>query len=146
VSDELLELRDVTGPSALGGGWRRSLELLYLIAVTEFKKTYFGTALGYLWSVGRPLMLFAVLLTVFTQAFHLGTQVPHYAVLLLLNIVLMGFFQEAPSGAVGSIVERSVPALVAQPGQLRVSLLGMSFLNRLESWEVRSDRLRLRGQ
>jgi aspartyl protease family protein len=47
---------------------------------------------------------------------------------------------------VGSIVERSVPALVAQPGQLRVSLLGMSFLNRLESWEVRSDRLRLRGQ
>ena len=48
--------------------------------------------------------------------------------------------------AVGSIVERAVPALVAQPGQLRVSLLGMSFLNRLESWEVRSDRLRMRAQ
>ena len=48
--------------------------------------------------------------------------------------------------AVGSIVERSVPALVAQPGQLRVSLLGMSFLNRLESWEVRNDRLLMRGQ
>jgi aspartyl protease family protein len=48
--------------------------------------------------------------------------------------------------AVGSIVERSVPALVAQPGQLRVSLLGMSFLNRLESWQVRNDRLTMRGQ
>ncbi len=48
--------------------------------------------------------------------------------------------------AVGSIVERSVPALVAQPGQLHVSLLGMSFLNRLESWEVRNDRLRMRAQ
>jgi len=48
--------------------------------------------------------------------------------------------------AVGSIVERSVPALVAQPGQLKVSLLGMSFLNRLESWEVRSDRLRMRAR
>ena len=47
--------------------------------------------------------------------------------------------------AVGSIVERGVPALVAQPGQLRVSLLGMSFLNRLESWEVRGDRLVMRG-
>jgi aspartyl protease family protein len=47
--------------------------------------------------------------------------------------------------AVGSIVERSVPALVAQPGQLRVSLLGMSFLNRLASWEVRSDHLSMRG-
>jgi aspartyl protease family protein len=46
--------------------------------------------------------------------------------------------------AVGAIVERSVPALVAQPGQLRVSLLGMSFINRLASWEVRSDRLLMR--
>jgi aspartyl protease family protein len=48
--------------------------------------------------------------------------------------------------SVGSIVERSVPALVAQPGQLRVSLLGMSFLNRLESWQVRNDHLTMRGQ
>lgn len=47
--------------------------------------------------------------------------------------------------AVGGIVERSVPALVAQPGQLRTNLLGMSFLNRLQSWEVTGDRLVLRG-
>ena len=47
--------------------------------------------------------------------------------------------------AVGGIVERSVPALVAQPGQLKTNLLGMSFLNRLQSWEVRGDRLVLRG-
>jgi aspartyl protease family protein len=48
--------------------------------------------------------------------------------------------------AVGGITERSVPALIAQPGQLRTNLLGMTFLNRLESWEVRGDRLLLRGQ
>ena len=47
--------------------------------------------------------------------------------------------------AVGGLPERSVPALVAQPGQLKRNLLGMSFLNRLQSWEVRGDRLRLRG-
>jgi len=46
---------------------------------------------------------------------------------------------------VGNIVERSVPALIAQPGQLRSNLLGMSFLNRLESWEVRGDTLLLRA-
>jgi aspartyl protease family protein len=46
---------------------------------------------------------------------------------------------------VGGVVERSVPALIAQPGQLRTSLLGMSFLNRLESWEVRGDKLIMRG-
>jgi aspartyl protease family protein len=46
---------------------------------------------------------------------------------------------------VGGIVEREVSALIAQPGQLRQSLLGMSFLNRLEGWEVRGDRLALRA-
>jgi aspartyl protease family protein len=49
------------------------------------------------------------------------------------------------SVSVGGLVERSVPALIAQPGQLRTSLLGMSFLNRLESWEVRGDKLIMRG-
>lgn len=47
--------------------------------------------------------------------------------------------------AVGGIVERGVPALVAQPGRLRSNLLGMSFLNRLQGWDVRGDKLVLRG-
>jgi aspartyl protease family protein len=47
--------------------------------------------------------------------------------------------------AVGSITEKSVPALIAQPGLLRTSLLGMSFLNRLQGWDVRGDKLVLRG-
>lgn len=47
--------------------------------------------------------------------------------------------------AVGSLIERSVPALVVQHGLLKNNLLGMSFLNRLQSWEVRGDRLRMRA-
>jgi aspartyl protease family protein len=47
--------------------------------------------------------------------------------------------------AVGPIVERKVPALIAQPGQLKVSLLGMTFLSRLESWEMREGKVILRG-
>jgi aspartyl protease family protein len=47
--------------------------------------------------------------------------------------------------AVGNLMERDVPALVVQRGQLHNNLLGMSFLNRLESWEVRGDKLRMRG-
>jgi aspartyl protease family protein len=46
---------------------------------------------------------------------------------------------------IGDLTERAVPALVAQKGQLKTNLLGMSFLNRLESWDVRGDRLRMRG-
>ncbi len=47
--------------------------------------------------------------------------------------------------SVGGLTEREVPALVVQAGTLKSNLLGMTFLNRLESWEVRGDKLRLRG-
>ncbi len=104
MTDATARLQDVPGPSALGGGWRRAFELLYLLAVTDFKKHYFGTVFGYLWSIGRPLLLFGVLLAVFTQVFRIGSEVPNYPVLLLFNIVLFSFFQEATSAAVTSIV------------------------------------------
>lgn len=105
MSAQQLELKEVRGPSALGGGWRRSLELLYIIAVTEFKRTYFGTVLGYVWSLCRPLLLFAVLLLVFTHLTRFS-HVQHYPLLLLTGIVLFGFFQEASNTAVPSIVSQ----------------------------------------
>jgi ABC-2 type transport system permease protein len=97
-------LRLVRGPSALGGGARRFFDLLWLIATTEFKRVYFGTVLGYLWSLIRPLILFAVLLFVFTKVFRVGASLPYYPVLLLLGIVLFTFFQESTTNAVHSVV------------------------------------------
>jgi ABC-2 type transport system permease protein len=98
-------LQKVSGPSALGGGARRFFDLLWLTAVTEFKRVYFGTVLGYLWSLMRPLMLFGVLLFVFTKIFRVGSEhVEHYPVFLLLGIVTYTFFQEATSNAVTSVV------------------------------------------
>ncbi len=47
--------------------------------------------------------------------------------------------------AIGNLVERSVPALIVPQGRMKTNLLGMSFLDRLESFEVRTDRLMLRG-
>jgi len=100
-----LPLREVRGPSALGGGSRRFFDLLWLISVTEFKRVYFGTVLGYLWSLIRPLMLFGVLLFVFTQVFRVGTEdVTYYPVLLLMGIVLFTFFQESTTNSVTSVV------------------------------------------
>lgn len=105
-------LRPVRGPSAVSGGWRRFWDLLYLMAVSDFKKTYFETALGYAWSLLRPLLLFGVLLVVFTQIFRIGSdQVENYPVFLLLNIVLFSFFQEATTAA--------TPSVVAQEGIVR---------------------------
>ena len=106
-----MELREVRGPSALGGGRRRFLDLLWLMGVTEFKRTYFGTVLGYVWSLVRPLMLFAVLLFVFTKIIRIGSDTPNYPVLLLFGIVLFSFFQEA--------TQNSVTSVVAQEGIVR---------------------------
>lgn len=99
-------LREVQGPSALGGGPRRFFDLLWLMATTEFKRVYFGTVFGYLWSLVRPLMLFGVLLFVFTNVFKIGSELPNYPVLLLLGIVLFTFFQEATQHAVASVSEQ----------------------------------------
>ena len=98
-------LREVNGPSALGGGPRRFFDLLWLMSVTEFKRVYFGTVLGYLWSLIRPLAFFGVLLFVFTKIFKIGSEeAEFYPVLLLLGIVVFTFFQEATSTSVTSVV------------------------------------------
>jgi ABC-2 type transport system permease protein len=98
-------LREVHGPSALGGGSRRFFDLLWLMAVTEFKRVYFGTVLGYVWSLVRPLALFGVLLFVFTQVFKIGSETAeHYPVLLLMGIVMFTFFQESTTEGVTSVV------------------------------------------
>lgn len=104
--EKVPKLVEVVGPSALGGGMKRFLDLLILIAVNDFKKTYFGTALGYIWSLARPLMLFAVLLFVFTKIFRIGSEVNFYPVLLLFNIVMISFFQEATQASVVSVVSQ----------------------------------------
>lgn len=97
-------LREVRGPSALGGGARRFFDLLWLMSVTEFKRVYFGTVLGYLWSLVRPLILFGVLLFVFTKVFKIGGDLRFYPVLLLTGIVLYTFFQESTVNSVSSVV------------------------------------------
>lgn len=99
-------LVEVGGPSAYGGGGRRFFSLLWLIAVTDFKLTFLGTVLGYIWSLLRPLMLFAVLYIVFTKIFRFGDEVPHYPVFLLMNLMLFNFFLEATDRSVDAVLKQ----------------------------------------
>jgi ABC-2 type transport system permease protein len=100
-----LEARDYQ-PSALGGSARRFWELTATLAVSEFKLRYFGSALGYVWSLMRPLLFFGVLYLFFTQIVHVGRGVPHYGVYLLTSIVLWNYFGEATTGSVTSLISR----------------------------------------
>lgn len=73
------------------------------MVVTDFKVRYQGSVLGYMWSLLKPLFMFAIIYVVFTYVFSLGKGVPHYPVYLLLGIVLWTFFTEATSVGLGSI-------------------------------------------
>ena len=125
------------GPSALGGDVRRFVELTMTLARTEFKLRYFGSALGYLWSLMRPLLFFGVIYIFFTQIVQLGKGVPHYGLYLLEGIVLWNYMAEATGNCVSCLVAREAllrkvrfPRLVVP---LSVSLtatfnLGMNFI------------------
>jgi ABC-2 type transport system permease protein len=97
--------RPIKGPSAVGDDPRRPLLLALALAVTDFKLRFFGSVLGYLWQLMRPLLLFGVLYLVFTEFIRIGEAVPFYPVLLLSNIILYTFFAEG-TGAVTSLVDR----------------------------------------
>jgi ABC-2 type transport system permease protein len=94
------------GPSALGGGIRRFVELTLTLAHSEFKLRYFGSVLGYLWSLMRPLLFFGVLYLFFTEILRIGKGIPHYGTYLLTGIVLWNYFGEATGNAVSCLVAR----------------------------------------
>jgi ABC-2 type transport system permease protein len=100
--------RPIRGPQALTSDWSRFWHLTFNIARTQWKLTFFGSALGYLWQLVRPLLMFTVLWVFFTQLAHVGAgkgpSYNHYGAQLLGSIVLFTFFAEATAGAVRSVV------------------------------------------
>jgi ABC-2 type transport system permease protein len=102
--------RPIKGPRALNDDWRRFWHLTYNIARNEFKLKFFGSVLGYVWQVMRPLLLFGVLYVFFVLITHVGQggkpSEAFYGVQLLGSIVLFTFFGEATGGAVRSVFDR----------------------------------------
>jgi ABC-2 type transport system permease protein len=77
-----------------------------MLAATDFKLRWFGSALGYLWTLMKPLLLFGVLYVVFTEVVKFGEGVKDYPVYLLASIVLFTYFGETTSRGVTSLVDR----------------------------------------
>jgi ABC-2 type transport system permease protein len=100
----------IRGPRALTDDWSRFWHLTYNIARNEFKLRFFGSALGYLWQLMRPMLLFGVLYVFFTKVARVnqlaGPANKDYGAQLLGSIVLFTFFGEATGGAVRSVVDR----------------------------------------
>lgn len=85
---------------------RRNRILLRELVITDFKLRYQGSVLGYIWSLLKPLMLFAIMYVVFVHFLRFGEGINHFAVSLLLGLVLWTFFTEATSQGMQAIVDR----------------------------------------
>jgi ABC-2 type transport system permease protein len=86
---------------------RQRLRILTVMAGSEFRLKYAGSALGYVWSVLKPLALFTMLYVVFARVFKLGTLSQYYPVSLLMGIVLFNFFADATLLGMTSLVARA---------------------------------------
>lgn len=82
---------------------RRHLNLVRELAVTQFQLRYTGSALGYLWSLLKPALLFGLMYVIFVDLFHVGDTTPYFAIQLLLGIVLWTFFSECTAFSMQSI-------------------------------------------
>jgi ABC-2 type transport system permease protein len=78
--------------------------ILRVLSRTDFKIKYAGSVLGYVWSVMKPLMYFAVLWVVFRSIFK--SSVHNFAVYLIVGLVLWTFVADAISATLPSIVSR----------------------------------------
>lgn len=85
---------------------KKNKVLLRELVKTDFKLRYQGSVLGYVWSLLKPLMLFAIMYVVFIHFLRFGNGIPHFAVTLLLGIVMWTFFIEATNQGMQSIVAR----------------------------------------
>ncbi len=108
--------------------WR----LFATLTWTTFKLRYYGSVLGYIWSLLQPLALFAVLYIVFTVVWRIDT--PHYKLFLLLGIILWQFFvqgtTEGMRGLIGNyqmIRKVSLPRIVLVAAAVSSSFVALFF-------------------
>lgn len=94
------------GDGAGAGKARRFAEITLTLARADLKLRYLDSAVGYLWSLAQPLLLFAVLYVVFSRAVRFDGRVTDYPLKLLLGIVLFTYFTEATGNALSSLVAK----------------------------------------
>jgi ABC-2 type transport system permease protein len=101
-----VSVRQYPRPATVGQDLRRFVSLTFTLASTDFKLRFFGSVLGYAWTLMRPLLLFGVLYVMLTKIVRFGGHVEHYAIYLLASIVMFSFVAEATSRGVTSFVDR----------------------------------------
>lgn len=106
MSTESQTARQITGPVAPGADLGRFWHLSRTLAATDWKVRFYGSALGYAWSLLRPLLLFGIIFFVFSVVVDAGGGVENYGVLLLVGMTLYFYFGEVTGSGVTALVDR----------------------------------------
>lgn len=96
----------VTGPKPVTTGptpFQRYSNLTLELAIAQFKLRYTGSALGYLWSLFKPGMQFAIMYVLFVLLFKIKDNTPYFGIQLLLGIVVWTFFSECAAASMAAI-------------------------------------------
>jgi ABC-2 type transport system permease protein len=93
-------------PMVLGGDWRRFWHLTLTLAITDFKLRFYGSVLGYAWTLVRPFAFFGVVWFVFAEIVGAGNNVKNYPAYILLSLVLFQFFLGIVTVSLSCLVDR----------------------------------------
>jgi ABC-2 type transport system permease protein len=101
------------------------------LAITGFKMRYFGSVLGYMWSLVRPLLVFGVLYLAMTEILHVGDAIPYYPAYLITGLVLYEFFALTTSEAEQSLVanQAMIRSIAIPPLAIPLSIILRALLD-----------------
>jgi lipopolysaccharide transport system permease protein len=74
--------------------------MLWTLIRTDFKSRYHGTFGGFVWALLKPVLMFLVLMSVFSLIF---AATPHYRLYLIVGLFLWDFFAEASKTGLASL-------------------------------------------
>jgi ABC-2 type transport system permease protein len=93
-------------PQVLGRDARRFWHLTWILATTDFKLRFYGSALGYAWTLVRPFAFFGVIWFVFAKIVGAGNNVKNYPCYILMSLVLFQFFVGVVTASLTCLVDR----------------------------------------
>jgi ABC-2 type transport system permease protein len=93
-------------PIVLGTDARRFWQLTVTLATTDFKLRFYGSALGYAWTLVRPLALFGVIWFVFAKVIGAGGNVKNYSSYILVAMTLFQYALGVVTASLTSLVDR----------------------------------------
>jgi ABC-2 type transport system permease protein len=101
----MTELSYPSAPARATSGAAYYLRVLRVVGSIDFKAKYAGAALGYVWSIAKPLAYFGVLWLVFAHLLRTANQTRDFTVFLLIGILLYTFFVDTVASMLRSIVD-----------------------------------------